>query len=411
MKGDKLVQNNVIDDMLKNQIPNPKKKNKSGIFVFFIIFLLLIVAAGALVFFYLKNNKKMIPKDQFLQYLTKSNFSNILSLEKYNILTDRMKSNSFEAVTEVTGDVSELLKGDFDLSDMKIEINSKSIPEDSKKSSDISLKYKEGNIIDFEILSNEDEIGLFSEEIVTKYLASKYSNLEKVINKFLSNNESLSEANIDFGDLEKQDFVFPEVSDEVYKKYIDIINQRISETSFSSKKVTLDRNSQKLNVTEYSMSLNEEQAINLLDQILKTLQDDDELLDASLSFIEDNSEVKEIIKSQIEVFINSLYERDIDNNNKYTIKIYGTDDIIYRISFDFAQKNSIDIDFEYKENESSINITFLENETQNGCSINFIKTTSDVSENLNLSFNEIQSSEIVGKAVFSSDLENSRKFI
>lgn len=404
--------NNVIDDMLKQQVPKQKKKGGMGIVIFFMIFLLAIAAAGFAVFMYVKNQNKVTPKDEFIQYMGKCNISNILNFEKINSLNNRIQSETFETTTEITGNIPNSSDSDIDLSEMKLKIDSKSNPISKKFYSEVALKYQEDNdIINFDVLSSKNKIGVFSEQIVTRYLGSDYSNLNTVLNGFLDENDSQSEINFNFDSLNNTKIVLPQINNEIFAKYIDIINKSVPDTAFSSEKITLDRNSVKMDVTEYSMKLNEEQAIGLVDQILKRLQNDDELLNMLLSSFENSSELKELINSQIEIYINSLYEKAPDNNKVYTIKVYGADNITYKVAIDLAGENSIDIDFDYQENKSSITVTYLENSSQNGYSLEFVKTTSDVSENLNFTINMIQNSEIVGKANITSDLVSSRKFI
>lgn len=406
------MSNNLIDDMLKQQVPKQKKKGGVGIVIFFMIFLIAIAAAGFAVFMYVKNQNKVTPKDEFIQYLGKSDISNVFNLEKFNTLNDRIQSESSEITTEITGDVPDLLETDIDLSEMKIKLDSKNIPSSKKHYSEITLKYKEDNdILNFDILSSKNKIGVFSEEIVTKYLASDYSKLDTVLNGILETNDYSANIDFDFKTLNNMNIKLPQINNQMLVRYVDIINKAVPDTAFSSKKITLDRNSVKMDVTEYSMKLNEEQAIGLVDQILKALQNDEELLNTFFSFFENSSEIKELVKSQIEVYINSLYEKAPDNNKIYTLKLYGADGKIYKVVLDLAGENSIDVDIDYQENKNSITITYLENSSQNGYSLEFIKTTSDVSEKLNFTINMIQDSKIVGKVGINSDLVNSRKFI
>ena len=322
------MSNNLIDDMLKQQVPKQKKKGGIGIIIFFLIFLLAIAAAGFAVFMYVKNQNKVTPKDEFIQYMGKCNISNVLNFEKINNLNDRIQSETSETTTEITGDIPNSSDSDIDLSEMKLKIDSKSNPISKKFYSEVALKYQEDNdIIDFNILSSKNKIGVFSEQIVTKYLGSDYSNLSTVLNGFLGENDSQSEINFNFDSLNNTKIVLPQINNEIFAKYIDIINKSVPDTAFSSEKITLDRNSVKMDVTEYSMKLNEEQAIGLVDQILKRLQNDDDLLNIILSSFENSSELKELINSQIEIYINSLYEKAPDNNKVYTVKVYGADNI------------------------------------------------------------------------------------
>lgn len=402
----------MIDDMLKNQVPKKSKGKGLKVCVFFIVFFLILLAVSIGVLYFLKNKKSVSPKDDFINYLGKGNISNVLNFEKINNLSTKFNSEPSESNTELTADIPDIFGDEISLSDMKIAIDSKNDPEFEKKSSDISVKYKDNDVLNFNSLINKNKIGIFSKDILTKYIGSKFSGLSKVITRIANNEGSINtDFNINFEQLLNTNFVFPKLSNEIFSKYINIINQKISETSFSMKNITLERNSEKIDVTEYSMALNEQQAIEFLDQILQTIENDNELLDSLLSSVITNEdqrvELRETFKGEIEKFINLLYEKTPDNSKIYTLKVYGSKDITYKVVLDLAGQANIDIDYEYGENENKMTVTFLENGSQTGVSFEAIRKTSDFSENLNLTINRIEESDIVGKINIVSDLKNS----
>lgn len=403
----------MIDDMLKNQVPKKTKGKALKVFVFFIIFLLILLAVAVGVLFFLKSQKKVSPKDEFVSYLGKGNISNVLNFEKVNNLSTRINNEQSESSTEITADIPGLPSSEIDLNDLKIEFASKSDPELDKKTSDVSIKYKDNEVLNFNLLTNGNKIGLFSEDILTKYIGSKFSNLDEVLGRALNQEEPtiIDAIDIDFEQLRNMNFVFPQFSNEMLSKYIDIIKQKIVETAFSSKQITLEKSSGKVDVTEYTMSLNEGQAIELLDQVLQTLENDDELLDSLLSSVIENEKqrdsIKESFKGIIENFINSLYEKTPDNSKIYSLKVYGSNDVTHKVTLDLAGFASVDIDYEYGENENKMTINFLENSNQSGVSVDIIRTTSDFSEKLDFTINKIENSDIVSKINFVSDLKNS----
>ncbi len=294
---------NLIDDMLKNQVPKKSKHTGLKVFLAFVIILILLVGAGFAVFTYFKSQKKVTPKGDFINYLGKSNVANVLNLEKIDNFNTKFQSEDSKATTEISGDVSGLIDtGKVDLSDILVEVNSKTKPKEDKTFAKSIIKYQGNDIIDFDTLSFGNKIGVYSEKILIKYVGSKYSQLDRVINKFLNvDTNNNSNIDFDFGLLKNSKLVLPKISDEILKKYIDIINQKAPDTAFASKKITLERNSERINLTEYSMTLNESQMIELIDQLLQILENDDELLDMILGSIGDEEyslELKENLKSR-----------------------------------------------------------------------------------------------------------------
>ena len=394
---------NSIEDMLKNQMP---KKKKSGVkIIFLLLFLILIAAAAVVAYMYFKGQNKVTPKQYFLQYLGKGNAFNVTNLEKIENFATRFQSEQSESKTELTVNLpAGLIDDELDISEMKLELESKSDPEKEKNTSDILLTYKGNEVISFNMLMDKDKIGVFSEDIIVKYIGSKISNIPELISK-LSGEEMNIGFDFDISKLKDMQIIFPHFSEDMLVKYGEVINQKVPDEAFATRPITLERASGKVDVTEYSMRLSEGQAIEVLDLMLQTLENDDDLLDRLFASLgNDSLQAKEILKSQIEVFINSLYEKIPNNNKFYTIRVYGANGVTYKVSLDLNGEYEIDIDYTYSDTVNSMEITLLEVANQDGFSIDFVKTTSDVKEKIDLTVEMIEGSEIVGKVNLTSDL-------
>ena len=169
---------NSLDDMLKNQLPKKKKRIAPKIFLFLIILLVIALVVVGVYWIYLKKQDNNTPKAAFIHYLGRGNTSTVLNFEKINLFNTRLQSEQAESTTEITGTVSSgLIETELDISDMKVAIDSKTDPEKEKSISDIVVTYKDNEIVSFNLLSNSDRIGIISEDIVVKYLGTKYANL------------------------------------------------------------------------------------------------------------------------------------------------------------------------------------------------------------------------------------------
>lgn len=360
-----------------NQI---SKKKNSGLIIFLLLIIILAaVLAGVFVYFrYIKNEEKNPSKAEFIEYLGKGNLLEIINVEKINSFYNRVKSEPFVCESEISG----IMSGEDKISDIKLNIDSKNDFARGKSSADFKLSYKDNEIISLNLLNNNDKIGIISEDIVIKYLGSKYENLSNVLNKIIG-----VDINFDFKNLKS--FNFPVFTNEILTKYLDIINQKATDSAFSSKNVILDG----VKVTEYSLKLTESQAVEIFDRMLRTLEEDD----AVLSVIFTENENKEKFKSMIEEYINAVYSEKIDDSKIYTIKVYGANNILYKTSVDFYGESSFEIVYNYGENNNSALITILNQETQSGYSFEISKKVTGVSENLSVSLNSVVESEIVGK--------------
>ena len=340
---------NSIDDMLKNQIPK-KKKSGAKVFILLLILLILIGAAGAAAYWYLSNQNKVTPKQYFLQYLGKSVNTQALNFEKMEAFANRFAEEPTEVETRASATLSPgmLDTGEIDISEMELAIESKNDPTKEKSESDIVLNYKGNEIITLNALMNKDRIGIYSEEVITKYLGTKISNLADIIGKITGQDINLP---VDISEIKNIEIVFPHFSENMFVKYGDIISQKVPEEAFTSKPITLDRSAGKTDVTEFTMKLKESQAIEVLGLVLQTLENDDELLDMLLASTGDKAELlKGYINSKIEMFINSMYENTPDDTRIYTMKVYGANNNIYKISLDINEMYMLDIDFNYGQN-------------------------------------------------------------
>lgn len=398
---------NIIDDMLKNQVP--KKKKGSGVAIFFlIVMLILVIGAGAYAFWYYKEKNKVTPKEEFLSYLGNVNFSNVLNLEKNKVLSNRLVNESSDISTEITGDVpASLIDNEkFDISKLKLKLDLKNNPIELKNSTDVNLTYNDDEIVSMNVLANSEEIGLYIKDVIVKYIGCEYVHLPELFSEIY---DMSLDFDTDLIDLNSKEIVLPNFQKEMFAKYVDIINQKIPEDLFNKKEITLDRTTGKVNVNEYSISLTEEQLLELVKIFGQTLENDDVLLDTIIRPIlgDETDSFKEELKVDFDYYLNKLYDITPDNSRIYTFKIYGENNITYKISVDIYGEYSFDIDFDYSNNENSMTITVLENKSQNGFEFNFVKKSSDVTEELKITVNLIKDSEIVGKVELLSDLVNS----
>ena len=369
---------NDLDNMYntqKNHVPKGMKKKKRPFLTFFIILLILAIAAGAVVFIYLKKKSELTPKTKFLDYLGKGSLTTVLNFENYNNLASRLQSESSESTSKITFSTTM-----DEINNIELKIDSKSDPSVQKNYTEIVCDYGENNSLTTNLLSNSKEIGIKSDEIVIKYIGSKYENLGRVLTDIFGSDSEYSEflTKNNIQELINPTIKFPNIPENIISKYINIIGNNIDDNSITVKPVTLDRTSGKIDVTEYAISFNEDKALEIVVSMLQTLENDDELLGLVLGNYEEYGITSDLIKSSIDELINSLYTLDIDNSRMYTIKVYGADDKNYKTVIDISGMCSFDFDYEYGDKENSVTITMLETETQEGLKLHLKKSVSDV---------------------------------
>lgn len=403
--------NSIIDDMLKEQMPNKNSKGKSSkIFIFLFILLMVVIILSVLGIIYLKKKNEITPKLKFLEYLGKGNLSTILNFETYNQLEEKMKNENSQTLTNMSLSCDSPF---LELEDINLNVESNTDVINKKSYSEANLNYKESNIINLKMLASEDSIALKSDEIVSRYVGSKYENLGRILSKFIDNEEYKNYLDkIDIESLMNTRYSMPTVSQEVFAKYINIIAQNVEDASFNQKEVTLERKNGNIETIEYSMTVKESVMIKVLIQTLQTLQNDDELLDSLCSIFDNNIEVKEEIKETLKVYINNLinelYEKNVDDSKSYSIKVYAYNNQTLKLTIDLTSDITIDFDYEYNEKENSVVITTLNKNNNNGLTVTLKKNNSDISENIICVIDMVEDSEIIGELTFTLELLNSQ---
>jgi hypothetical protein len=403
------VANSIIDDMLKDQIPNenPKKKKSTKLFIFIIVLLIIVIILATVAIIYLKKKNEITPKIAFLEYLGKTNLTTVLNFESYNTLAEKLETESSQTSSDVSFSVTSPF---LELEDVKLSLNSDNDAENKKSYSEIGLNYLNTDIISLKILNSEDSIGIKSDDIVIKYIGSKYENLGRVLSSISSGDFQYQEElnNIDVKSLLNMQNIIPTISPELFYKYIDAISVNVDDASFSEKTVTLARDSGNIETTEYTMAIDETTAKTILIQMLQILESDDDLLDVFINSFEELGIEKDNVKTQIDNLINVLYEESTDSSRIYTVKVYVYNDLTAKLSINFADEQKIDIDYEYGDKENSAVITVLDVESNDAIEITLTKQISDVSETLTTQINIVEDSDIVGKLTLESNILNNQ---
>ncbi len=399
--------NNVIQQPYSNyNDENPNKKSKKGVVIFILFFILLLIVFAIFAFFYLKDKNEPSSKADFLKYLNKNNFQSVLNFDTYKILMKKMKEESFESTSDIKFNIN---VGETEIKDVELNLESKSNSEKNKKFLEASLNYLSNELFNLKFLTSEDSIGIISDEIIVKYIGSSYKNLGRVLaDIFGANAKMLKEIDFSNGsnivDAILKTEMFPANASD---KYIEILNKNVEDSKFSEKNVALERSTGNINVKEYTMSVNETEAIDIVSQMLQTLESDEELLNSFLSPYSNLGVSIDNVKQEIDNLINTLHENEIDDSNIYTIKTYVYDEELIKMSINLADNVTIDLEYEAEKTSNSISTTILDNETDDGISIKIDKANSSVGENIKLEVSKITDSEIIGKLDIDSKLIDS----
>lgn len=410
--------NSIIDDMLKEQFPNNnnnnnfnnfnnsnfKNRNSKGpkkIIIISIVLLLLIIVVAVVLIFILKGSKKDSTKSEFLKYVAQGNITTILNFDEYMDLQNKMQDSSSKSESKVTLLLNGEQLGEID--NVELEVNSKKDVENNKSYLEAILNLASNELFNLKLLSSEKGIAIKSDEIVQKYVGSSYENLSQVITAALGEDLAIDPSILSL--LESQNgIILPTLSITTLPKYIEVLNKNVNDTAFSSKEVTLQRTSGNINVTEYKMTLNGNQVITIVDGLLAELKNDDALLTNLLgAYMESDSDLEKV-KALIESLRIKNKAAPIPDNAIYEVKVYVANNQTLKFSLNLNQKATVDIEYNYENSANGALITYLNNESNSGYTINLSKTVSDVSEKLEISLGMITDSQTTGELKLSTNL-------
>lgn len=372
-----------FEDMFSNQpyrsYNNGKKSGKKGI----ILLLIMLLLVGVVVLMFLAT--KMQPKKEvtsnktaFLTYLGQENINEKINLQVLKELLNKIAANSNESKTEIT--VSSNLEEIKELENYKIIVDTKYDKNNSRGLADMKFEYLDNAIIDLQALITGKSMAIKSDEIVTRYVGYKYSGLVDTLTSQEESVIDVSISEVDFDVLSNINFSEEFLVNEI-QRYLQVVNNNLTEDKFSQKAVTLDRANGAVETIEYTLTLNETEQFALLSKILEELKNDDELIsickNVLLAFGTDLNE--EMIKLAIDSLINSTYEVETDPSRIYTYSIYVSNSQIVKLVISSPETN-FDVDYINNSNESSTVFSILDANKANGVTIELNRISKDISE-------------------------------
>lgn len=247
--------------------------------------MLIIISGGAVGgYWYYTNYIQETPKSAFFKFVGDNNFANVLNIDVYYNMIDQMSRKSFLA--ETTADLTTTIKNDFteniDSSKFDFALNIGVDRRNDKSLIDGKITYSSNDLFGLKILNTKDSVGIASEDILDKYIASKKDSLDESIDKATGIDTDVSADVID-DTLKNVSSNKIEMDDEYKAKkaseYLDEIYSLIPEDSVVKKEnVVATINSEAINTNAYALTLDNSQYKEILKSVLGKLKSDDELL-------------------------------------------------------------------------------------------------------------------------------------
>lgn len=304
------MNNEGIEDILISKDYNTKKKKGKGFFVVF--FILLIMLVGLLGAYWYLTKDSVSSKELFVQNISKLNVSKLLNNEIYTNLLTKMQTQSSEVTSSVnfTTDIENEELKDIDVTKFKLNLSNSNDVTSQKNYSEAILNYSGNEIFKASLISSENEIALASNEIMNQYVGVHKDKIKDIFGidiDFDKIDELKKAENINFSEEELNENI---------EKYFKLILENIAEENFSvQENIAIENATEDVAVTNYSVSLNQEELENVLVTALENIKEDKDLIKKLT-----NASKKETSTGETLEITPSTNEQDTENaqNNEQT---------------------------------------------------------------------------------------------
>lgn len=341
-------------------------KKKRQIIIIISILTILAIVSITLIILYLKTDIFKSKKTLFIKYLESSidNASTVLkdikkdeyeAIKSNNMYTSN-KDINIKYVEEL-GTTSENTNNE--INNVSVNIKGQSDKNSNYKYDKISIKQEENNIFGLEYIKSDNNYGIRFSDLFKQFIISNDGSLSKIFKTMGYQEEQLSNIpeNLDIENELNSIFNITKEEETIIKnKYIDLINENISDNDITKKSNQIVQiNNRNISTNAYIITLTKEQFNNLSSKVLETLKEDEIILGKldridkliqQWSFImklEKQIDIKDDYISKINERIESINRTNIGNEETQII-IYENEGNAVRFSIQYVDYK-IDIDF------------------------------------------------------------------
>lgn len=278
-----------------------RKKRKAIIIAS--IAIILIIIASVIAFLYFTTDMLKTNKQLFAKYIGK-NFENAESLieslnnnDYKNTLSENKYTTSSQIKINYTQDIGTSLENtDNVINKLKILVEGQTDKTNNYSYKNVKLLNDNEEQLEVELVKQENTYGIRFSDLFKKYLLVDNSNLKDLFEKMGYTDTQLQEIpdeiqlNVEKGEIKFSD----EEKKTLQEKYINILNEEISQEKFSKEsKQIVTINNKQIVANVYTLTLKKEELNNLYIKILENLKEDEVILakiDAIGSMLNKNEE-------------------------------------------------------------------------------------------------------------------------
>lgn len=211
-------------------------------------------------------------------------------------MLNKMSEESY--LSETTANVTTTMKNDFteniDASKFDFALNLSSNKTDKKSLLDANITYSSNDLFDLKILNTQDNIGIFSQTIFDKYIASAKQELDNSIARTTGKETNISADALDdtLKNITKNKIELDDsFKEQKAKKYAETIFNIIPEEAVTEKEnIVVTVNDESITTNAYTLTLDANKYKEVVNTVLQNLKSDNELLEKIVTGEETKSE-------------------------------------------------------------------------------------------------------------------------
>ena len=304
------------------------RKKRILIIVLSISIVLLVIIGGILFYLNYATDTFKSTNELFYKYLYQNgSIANVFDTNLLDRYYQKIDNNPYNGTGELTiktgmADNSESDTKEFDdfLNNLKLTYETKSNLSEKKQEVETKISYNDQEQFKFNIIKNDNNYGIKSDEVVYKYLVVKNENLRDIYNKLgVQNTDNIPNqfSRIDYNIYKNMN---AEDKSKILSTYQNLLNSEIQENHYSKQsKVNLTVNGQNVVTNAYALSLTGQEIASLKISFLETLMEDELTLKYIVQFLQMDSSYTVQLKQKIQNELqDETYELIVTFDHPYT---------------------------------------------------------------------------------------------
>ena len=368
------------------------RKKRILIITLSVLIILLLIVGGALIYLNYATDTFKSTNELFYKYLYQN--GSIASVIDTNLLDryyQKIDNNQYSGTGELTiktgmADDSESDTKEFDdfLNNLKLTYETKSNLPEKKQEVEAKILYNDQEQFKFNVIKNDNNYGIKSDEVVYKYLLIKNQNLRDIYNKLgVENADSIPNqfSRINYNIYKNMN---AEDKSNILSTYQNLLNNEISNNHYSKQsKVNLTVNGQNVVANAYSLSLTEQEIASLKISFLEKLMEDEVTLKYIVQFLQMDSSYTVQLKQKIQEKIDEI-KREQQSDDVVKITVYESNRQLITTKIETKDFN-YSIDNNISGNNQKVVIAKASNDGNNiDTTLTIERNTSDSKNSLNI---------------------------